>query len=70
MNTSPKFLAAMHQLHITDEELEYRQIRELEIVLGVEPQTTWEHYRSTTEAEREEYLRWLKRNAPYHWNYL
>jgi hypothetical protein len=52
---------------ITDEELEYRKIRELEIVLGVEPQTTWEHYLSTTDEEREEYLRWLKRNAPYHW---
>jgi len=55
---------------ITDNELEFRQIQELELILGVEPRTTWEHYLSTTEDERENYLRWLRRNAPYHWKYL
>jgi hypothetical protein len=54
---------------ITKRKTRYRQIQELEIVLGVEPRTTWEHYCSTTEAEREDYLRWLRRNAPYHWRY-
>jgi hypothetical protein len=53
---------------ITDQALEYQKIRELEIVLGVKPATTWEHYCSTTGTEREEYLRWLKRQAPNHWN--
>jgi len=55
---------------ITDEELEFRQIQELEVVLGIEPRTTQEHYDTTTEAEREEYLRWLRRHAPYHWTSL
>ena len=42
-----------------------KHIRALEKAAGVEPATTREHYRTTTEEERRDYMRWLAQQAPY-----
>ena len=39
-------------------------IRTLEKAAGVQPATTSDHYSTTTEAERKDYLRWLASQAP------
>ena len=41
----------------------YRHIQTLEEILDVQPRTTWDHYRTTTEAERDEYIKWLRRQS-------
>lgn len=39
-------------------------IRALEKAAGVEPATTQEHYRTTTDADRRDYMKWLSAQAP------